>query len=107
MAKAVDHTKKAKQVLAPLLAAALVTYFAYHAVQGDRGLLAWWQVRQQMDASEVELASIKAEREYLEGMISLLHPESLDLDMLDEQTRRVLAFAQPDELLIIPVGHTP
>ncbi len=107
MAIGSDHTKKAKQVLAPLLGAALVTYFAYHAVQGDRGLLAWWQLRQQMDASELELASISAEREYLESMISLLRPESLDLDMLDEQTRRTLAFAQPKELLIIPVEQTP
>jgi cell division protein FtsB len=107
MAIGTDPTKKAKQVLAPLLGAALVTYFAYHAVQGDRGLLAWWQLRQQMDAAEIELASIKAERDYLENMISLLRPENLDLDMLDEQTRRVLAFAQPGEYLIIPTDHTP
>lgn len=106
MANGVDYSKKIKQVLAPLLGAALVTYFTYHAVQGDRGLLAWWQLRQQMDAAEVDLAAITAEREYLESMISLLRPENLDLDMLDEQTRRVLAFARPNEFLIIPVDHT-
>lgn len=97
-----EHSKKAKQVLAPLLGAALVTYFAYHAVQGDRGLLAWWQVRQQMTAAETDLALIQAERERLESRISLLRPDSLDLDMLGEQTRRVLAFAKPNEFVIIP-----
>ncbi|MDG2244050.1 MAG: septum formation initiator family protein [Rhodospirillaceae bacterium] len=107
MAIGTDPTKKAKQVLAPLLGAALVTYFAYHAVQGDRGLLAWWQLRQQMDATEVELASINAERESLEDMISLLRPENLDSDMLDEQTRSVLAFARPSEYLIMPTDRTP
>lgn len=102
MSKRIDPSKRAKQVLAPLIGAALVTYFAYHAVQGDRGLLAWWQLRQQMEAVEVELASIAQERALLEHKISLMRPESIDLDMLDEQTRQVLAFAQPDEFVIIP-----
>jgi cell division protein FtsB len=102
MARGSEHSKKAKQVLAPLLGAALVTYFAYHAVQGDRGLLAWWQLRHHMETAELNLASVQAERAALEHKISLLRPDSLDLDMLDEQTRRVLAFATPNEFLIIP-----
>lgn len=89
-------------MLAPLIGAALVTYFAYHTVQGDRGLLAWWQLRQQMDLVEVELASIEAKRAAIEHKISLMSPGSIDLDMLDEQTRQVLAFAQPGEYVIIP-----
>ena len=97
-----EHSKKAKQALVTLLGAALVTYFAYHAVQGDRGLLAWWQVRQQMSAAETDLALIQAERELLESRVSLLRPDSLDLDMLGEKTRGVLAFSQPNEFLIIP-----
>lgn len=97
-----NHSKRAKQVLVPLIGAALVTYFAYHAVQGDRGLLAWWQLRQKMDAVEMELASVQRERAYLEHKTSLMRPESIDLDMLDEQTRGVLAFAQPGDYVIIP-----
>lgn len=102
MSKRSDHSKKAKQVLVPLIGAALVTYFAYHAVQGDRGLLAWWQLRQKMDAVELELASIQQDRANLEHKTSLMRPENIDLDMLDEQTRRVLAFAQPGDYVIIP-----
>jgi len=102
MNKRSDHGKRVKQVLAPLIGAALVTYFAYHAVQGDRGLLAWWQLRHQMAALELELESIETEREYLEHKISLMRPESVDLDMLDEQTRSVLALARPGEFVIIP-----
>ncbi len=89
-------------MLAPLLGAALVTYFAYHTVQGDRGLLAWWQLRYQMEAAEIELAQVSATRAFLEHRVSLLKPESLDLDMLDERTRAILAFAGPDEFIIIP-----
>jgi cell division protein FtsB len=100
-----DHSKKAKQVLTPLLGAALMIYFAYHAVQGDRGLLAWWQFRYQMEVSETELASVRVVRADLEHRISLLGPGSLDLDLLDEQTRRVFAYIQPNELVIIPAAQ--
>lgn len=102
MSKRPDHSKRAKQVLVPLIGAALVTYFVYHAIQGDRGLLAWWQLRQTMDAVELELASIQQDRVYLEHKTSLMRPENIDLDMLDEQTRRVLAFAQPGDYVVIP-----
>lgn len=102
MARTSDHSKKAKQVLTPLLGAALMAYFAYHAVQGDRGLLAWWQFRYQMEVAETELSHVTAERAALEHKISLLRPETLDSDLLDEQTRRVLAYVQPKELIIIP-----
>ena len=104
MKRGSEHSKKAKQILAPLLGAALVTYFAYHAVQGDRGLLAWWQLRHQLEAAQTDLVAIQDERAKIEHKISLLRPESLDRDMLDEQTRRVLAFGQPNELLIIPTN---
>lgn len=102
MAKGRDHSKKAKQVLVPLLGAALVTYFAYHAVQGDRGLLAWWQLRYQMEMTETKLAAARTAKANLKHRVSLLSPESLDLDMLDERTRSVLAFTRPNELVIIP-----
>ncbi|MEQ8736488.1 MAG: septum formation initiator family protein [Rhodospirillaceae bacterium] len=81
-----------------------MTYFAYHAVQGDRGLLAWWQLRHQLEAAQTDLAVIQGERVNIEHKIALLQPGSLDRDMLDEQTRRVLAFIQPNELLIIPTN---
>ena len=65
-------------------------------------MLAWWQLRHHMETAELNLASVQAERAALEHKISLLRPDSLNLDMLDEQTRRVLAFATPNEFLIIP-----
>ena len=35
----VEVSRKARQVLGPLLGAAVMAYFTYHAVQGDRGLV--------------------------------------------------------------------
>ena len=97
-----EHSKKAKQVLIPILGVALMAYFAFHAVQGDRGLLAWWQLRYQMEVAEAELNVLRDKRAALEHKIALLSPESLDLDLLDERARALFAHARPDELIIIP-----
>ena len=41
MALLLDMRRQAKQVVVPVLAIAVLAYFAYHAIQGDRGLFAW------------------------------------------------------------------
>ena len=71
-------------------------------VQGDRGLFAWWQLRQQIEATDVKLAEVAAHEAWLHNRISLLRPDSLDLDMLDEQTRSVLALGRTQDILLIP-----
>ena len=65
-------------------------------------MLAWWQLRYQMDVAEAELKVLRDQRATLEHKISLLSPESLNLDLLDERTRALFAHARPDELIIIP-----
>lgn len=102
MKRGMDQSRKVRQVLVPLLGSALIAYFAYHMVHGDRGLFAWWQMRQQIEAADADLAAVTAERDWLQNCISLLRPDSLDLDMLDEQTRSVLALGRAEDILLIP-----
>ena len=33
--------KRARHITGPVLAIAVFGYFAYHSIQGDRGLIAW------------------------------------------------------------------
>ena len=40
--------KRAKLIAPPVLGACLAFYFVYHAVQGDRGLIAWLVLNQQI-----------------------------------------------------------
>ena len=44
---------------------------------------------------------VRSEREALEHRVSLLHPQTLDADMLDEMARRVLGLGRPDEIIIL------
>ena len=100
-----EISRKARQVLGPLMGAALMGYFAYHAVQGDRGLIAWWNLRYEIEKTDYELAQVTAEKEALEHRVSLLRPDSLDRDMLEERARLMLGAVNPDDL-IVPTAPT-
>ena len=83
-----------------MLGACLAGYFVYHAVQGDRGIVAWMQLNQQIRVAEGELAKTDAERQEMEQRVALLSNTSLDLDMLEERARVMLNFSHPDDVVI-------
>jgi cell division protein FtsB len=89
-----------RQAMAPLFGAAAIAYFGYHAVQGDRGLIAWWNLRYEIEKTDIALAEVGAERQVLEHRVSLLRPESLDPDMLEERARVMLGFVHPDDRIV-------
>lgn len=91
---------RSRHVVGPVLGVCVVAYFAFHAVQGDRGLIAWWNLKQRVDHARVALSEITAHREMIEHRVRLLHPNSLDPDMLDERVRRMLNYGHADELII-------
>jgi cell division protein FtsB len=98
-----DFRKGLRALMPQILGAAICVYFAYHAVQGDRGLIAWLQHSRELVESETVLAELAAERATLEHRVSQLRAESLDPDMLEEQARTMLNFAEPDDrTLLLP-----
>ena len=103
-----DFRKGLRALLPQILGAAICIYFAYHAVQGDRGLIAWLQHSRELVESESVLADLASERAKLEHRVSQLRAESLDPDMLEEQARTMLNFGEPDDrTLLLPSapGH--
>jgi len=92
--------------LGPLLGVAVVIYFGVHAVQGDRGLMAWVQVRQEIAKAEIAAQEVAAQRVDLERRVALLHENNLDLDMLEERVRLMLNLGRADEKLI-PLAQAP
>ena len=47
---------RARYVIGPVLGICAVGYFAFHVVHGDRGLIAWWNIKQRGAAVKVALA---------------------------------------------------
>ncbi|MBI2584264.1 MAG: septum formation initiator family protein [Rhodospirillales bacterium] len=92
---------RARHVVGPVLGVCAVGYFAYHVVHGDRGLIAWWNIKQRVDAAKSVLAQTRAERETLENRVHLMNPGSLDPDMLEERARLMLNYGYSNDIVIL------
>ncbi len=90
---------RARVIIGPILGISLVLYFAYHLVQGDRGLIAWLRLTQQIDEARVTLAQVEAEHDPLAHRVSLMR-DRLDPDLLDETARGSLNLVGSDEVVI-------
>lgn len=96
-----DLRKRLRQVIAPTLGACVFGYFAYHAVQGERGVLSWLQMSQQLAEANVTLAQLTEERMVVEHRVSLLGAAGIDPDLLEEQARIMLNVVDPADRLVI------
>lgn len=93
--------RRARHVVGPFIGLTAVVYFAYHTVQGDRGLLAWWRLNQEIKQAEESLAQLEETRDHLDHRAQLLRPDHLDPDMLEERARLMLNMGRDDEVVII------
>ncbi|MBR72478.1 MAG: septum formation initiator [Rhodospirillaceae bacterium] len=91
---------RARYIVGPLLGALAIVYFGYHVIQGDRGLITWIQKSQQIEITSNELALLEEKYAVLYHRTSMLRPESLDLDLLDERVRSVLNKVREDEIIL-------
>src|SRR5256885_13236126 len=57
-----EMRRRAKVLVPPVLGLALTGYFAYHLVEGDRGLRAWVQVTQELRVAKENLSAVAARR---------------------------------------------
>ena len=91
-----------KSVWGSLLLVAIMFYIAFHAVSGERGVFALFKETRKLEDLQAELGQVKAKRQSLEHKAHLLSNNSLDLDLLDEQVRRVLGLANKGEVVYFP-----
>ncbi|MBZ0325082.1 MAG: septum formation initiator family protein [Alphaproteobacteria bacterium] len=95
-----ETRRRAQFILGPVLGACLVAYFVFHAIQGERGILAWLKIEQRITAARAAQAETAAERSVLESRVALLRKDNLDTDMLEERARAVLNLVGAREIVI-------
>jgi cell division protein FtsB len=96
-----EMRRRARALVPPVLGLAVTGYFAYHLVEGDRGLRAWVSVAQELRLAKKNFAAVAADRAALEHRVSHMRPDHVDPDLLDAQVRRTLDVAAPDEIVIM------
>ena len=82
------------------IAFALSLYFTFAAVQGDFGLFRRAEIVAESQDLRVKLASVRADVMRMENLTHRLSDDYLDLDLLDEQVRKVLGMLRTDEIVI-------
>ena len=88
-------------LIVPAVTAVFLSYFGFHAFQGEYGIYAKYRLEERVGVLEARLDAVRAERIRLERRVQLLHDGTLEKDMLDEHARRALNLALPDEIVIM------
>jgi cell division protein FtsB len=97
--------RQGRQIIASIFGVAVIGFFTFHAVEGERGLRAYFALNLQTELALEERDALRHDRMMLERRVNLLKPESLDLDMLDERARKVLNKVHEDDFVIILGSH--
>jgi cell division protein FtsB len=98
--------RRLRSVIGPLLGLSAVAYFAYHTVEGDRGLLAWWHLNRDIRTAEATLGDLQKEHDALDRQTQLLRPDRLDPDMLEARARAMADLGHDDEVIILRTAPT-
>lgn len=90
-----------------IFGAFMMVYFAFHAVSGDRGVLKYFYLRQELVEARQIAGQYNLQKTRLEEKVKHLSSSSLDLDLLEERARVVLNMAGPDEFIILDEAGEP
>ena len=88
-------------LIVPAITVAFLSYFGFHAFQGDYGIYSKYRLEERVAALEASLEKVQAERVALDQRVRLLHDGTMEKDMLDEYARRSLNWALGDEIIVM------
>ncbi|MEO0036770.1 FtsB family cell division protein [Phaeospirillum tilakii] len=89
-----------RHISGPMIGVGAVVYFAYHTVEGDRGVRAWLRLNGEIAEAQLQLDKIATERAEMEHRVSLLRPDHLDQDMLEERARIMLNMSREGDVVV-------
>jgi len=85
-------------------AALIGAYFAYHALYGEVGYVAYQRLVVESAGVERELAEVQATNAALALALEGLRPETLDPDAV-ETALRTFGYVRPEEVIVLEPDH--
>lgn len=95
--------RRLRAAMLPVLFLACCGYFVWHAVHGERGLLAKAERETRIAEAQAERERVQADLAAMERRVQGLRGDRLDRDQLDERARQLLNMVGRDEI-VIPYG---
>ena len=92
---------KLRFILWPTIWATIILYITFHTIQGERGLIAFMQIHEEVLAAKKIQQTLISKKNRLQNKVALLSPKSLDIDMLEERVRIMLGYSRPNETIIL------
>ena len=92
--------RRLRNVLPPLFFLMLAIYFGYHALNGERGLRRYFELRQEIKIARQVADEIALRKARMEQKVQQLSPDSIDMDMLDESARAILNLGTDGDYVI-------
>jgi cell division protein FtsB len=101
MNKLLQHRYLIRQNLITLIGVCLCFYFVYHIVQGDRSVVRLLTLGSSVESMSQKNDILQRERLLLEQKVSMMRPENINRDLLEERVRVVLGYNLGDELVVV------
>lgn len=89
----------------PAVSVAVVAYFGYYAIWGERGMLALSDTQARLGVQQQLLAEARDRRLRLEHRIALMRPGGADPDLVEELARSQLMFGAPNQVAVPRSAH--
>lgn len=84
-----------------LLFSLMILYFAYHLLFSAKGLISYYDLKNQHSLKQSEIEVLRKQIEYLEIQNSLLNPNAPSADLLEEKVKEQFSFVHKNETLLI------
>ncbi|ADE38447.1 FtsB family cell division protein [Candidatus Puniceispirillum marinum] len=83
-----------------LLLATMASFFMFHTIAGERGILAQPELERKILIAEEQLALLEKHQSHLHQRISLMQNDAIDADMLAETARAELGLYTPNDVIV-------
>ena len=100
MKKPSNFTRTMRRAMWPAVGLTIIAFFGAYAVLGRNGVLAYGDYKRQLVKREKDYAGLDRRRGVLKNRVSLLDPDHANPDMVEEEVRRKLNVAHPDEVIV-------
>ncbi len=78
----------------------LLFYFLFITVFGEKGLIKYFELKKQIKSKEIVKFELQNKIKTKKAMVNGMDPENLDLDLVDEESRKVLGYVGKNEVVI-------
>lgn len=95
-----SHQISKSSFIAYSIAFSAIFYFLFFALFGEKGIVSLFSLKEEIANVEITKQELLNKMQNKKNMVKKMGTDSLDLDLLDEQSRRVLGYVGKNEVVI-------